>query len=116
MSHKRKRPSVITCGNRNMCHSCDPGDVDDHFRKSLGLDYYNWVFNRAKKMLPGVTSEASGSSNKTSRSGQDRSAASVTPGKKNTRGRKQDIPASLKVDEHFAKSLGTLTWMRLQGR
>lgn len=46
--HKRKRPSVITCINRKLCISCDSIDVDDHFRRSLGLESYNWIFNKGK--------------------------------------------------------------------
>ena len=43
---KRKRPSVISYASHQAI-SMAGLDVDDHFKKSLGLDFYNSVFSNS---------------------------------------------------------------------
>ncbi|CAG7837514.1 unnamed protein product, partial [Allacma fusca] len=114
---KRKRPSVISYAS-HQANNVTGFDVDDHFKKSLGLESYNSVFsnnvfsNNAKSTssTPADGSPVPASDDSTHE--EEKLKSSSTNSKAKMVQQSSDLENS--VDDHFAKALGKSTWMKLQ--
>jgi hypothetical protein len=110
---KRKRPSVISYAS-HQANNVTGFDVDDHFKKSLGLESYNSVFSNAKSTssTPAEGSPVPASDDNSSTHEEEKLKSSSTIKSKVVQ---QSTDLETSVDDHFAKALGKSTWMKLQG-